>query len=248
MVTGAASGLGRQLALQLSAEGAAIAALDLNADGLASLAGELAGRPIAWATGDVTNRDSLRAAVALLQERLGPVDLLVANAGIGRETNALDFRAADVEAQVAVNLIGVANSIEAVLPGMLQRRFGHLVAISSLASYHGLPKMGGYCASKAGVNALIEGLRLELKAYNIHTTIICPGWIRTPLTDNIGVAKPYIMEADYAARQIVAAIRQKRLFFAFPPPALWRVRLLRWLPAGLSDWMAARAARRFAKP
>ena len=241
LVTGAGSGLGRQLALTLAAEGAAIAAIDLAAESLAKLANELAGRRVAWAVGDVTQRDSLRAAVDQLREQLGPIDLLIANAGIGRETTALHFRAEDVEAQIQVNLVGVANSIEMVLPAMIERRSGHLVAISSLASYRGLPKMAGYCASKSGVNGLMEALRLELKPYRVHTSIICPGWIRTPLTENIDVPKPYLMEVDYAARRIVDAVRRRKEFFAFPPAGVRRMRLLRWLPSGLSDWLTRRA-------
>ena len=133
---------------------------------------------------------SLRAAVKEVESKLGPVDILIANAGIGMENSALSFRGEDFEAQVRVNLIGVANSVAAVLPGMIERKRGHLVAISSLASYRGLPLMAGYCASKSGVNALFESLRLELAPLGIDTTIICPGWIKTPLTAHIGVPKP----------------------------------------------------------
>jgi NAD(P)-dependent dehydrogenase (short-subunit alcohol dehydrogenase family) len=244
LITGAGSGLGRQLARNLAAEGATIAAVDVKPEGLEALAGELAGKQIVWAVGDVTDRTSLRAAVMQLTDRLGPIDLLIANAGIGRETTALTFRAEDVEAQIRVNLIGVANSIEMVLPSMIERKSGHLVAISSLASYRGLPRMAGYCASKSGVNGLMEGLRMELRPYHVHTTIICPGWIRTPLTADIGVPKPFLLEVEDAARRIVEAIRRRDAYFAFPRPSLWRVRLLRWLPAGLSDWMAERAIQR----
>src|SRR5262249_60986560 len=136
--------------------------------------------------------------------------------GIGRETSALGFRAEDVEAQVRVNLVGVANSVEAVLPGMIGRKAGHLVAISSLASYRGLPKMAGYCASKAGVNALMEALRFELRPHGVAVTTVCPGWIRTPLTANINVPHLYMMEVGDAARRIVEAARQRPSFGAFP--------------------------------
>lgn len=244
LITGAGSGLGRQFARILAGEGAAIAAIDLGADALTALAGELADKKVAWAVGDVTKRDSLQAAVKQLQERLGPIDLLIANAGIGRATPATEFRGEDFEAQIQVNLIGVANSVEAVLPGMIERRSGHLVGISSLASYRGLPKMAGYCASKAGVNALFESLRLELKPYGIAVTTICPGWIRTPLIDNIDVPKPNLLELEDAAQRIIEAVRRKDPFFAFPARSVRRVRLLRWLPCGLSDWMIERALRR----
>jgi short-subunit dehydrogenase len=247
LITGAGSGLGRQLARELSAGGTAIAAIDLHAEPLQKLEAELAGRPLAWAVSDVTDRERLRPAVAALQERLGPVDLLIANAGIGRETSALSFRAEDVEAMVRVNLIGVANSIDAVLAGMVAQRRGHLVGISSLASYRGLPSMAGYCATKAGVNALLEGLRVELRQCGIDVTTVCPGWIRTPLTEDIRVPKPGLLEVEDAARRIVRAICRRVPFVAFPRSSLRLVRLLHWLPARLSDWLLARQWRKIAE-
>jgi NAD(P)-dependent dehydrogenase (short-subunit alcohol dehydrogenase family) len=245
LVTGAGSGLGRALARGLAEEGAAIAAVDLTPEPLAALAADLPGKTVAGEVGDVTDRGALTKAVARLQERVGPIDLLVANAGIGLQTNAVDFRAADVEAQVRVNLIGVANSIEAVLPSMLARRRGHLVAISSLASYRGLCRMAGYCASKAGVSALMDALRADLKEHGIAVTTICPGWIRTGLTKNIDVPMPFIMEIDEAAPKIIDAIRRRRSFYAFPGPAVRRVRILRWLPCDVSDWLMLRMIRSF---
>jgi NAD(P)-dependent dehydrogenase (short-subunit alcohol dehydrogenase family) len=242
LITGAAGGLGRELARLLAADGASIAAIDLQPDALAALATELP-KSTAWAVADVTDRVALRSAVAQLEGRLGPTDLLFANAGIGFETSALDFRAEDVERIVRVNLLGVANSVDAVLPGMMQRGRGHLVAISSLASYRGLPRMAGYCASKAGVNALMDTLRMELAPRGITVTTVCPGWIRTPLTAQINVPKLYLMEPDLAARRIVEAVRAGRPFYAFPPPAAWRIRMLRWLPPRLADRIALRVLR-----
>jgi NAD(P)-dependent dehydrogenase (short-subunit alcohol dehydrogenase family) len=246
LVTGAGSGLGRHLALTLAREGAAVGGIDVNGGALAELAAELTEGRFAWAVADVTDRAALVPAVHDLERRIGPTDLLIANAGIGVATSALDYRAEDVEAQVRVNLVGVANSIGAVLPGMLERRHGHLAAISSLASYRGLPKMAGYCASKAGVNGLLEALRVELAPLGIAVTTICPGWIRTPLTANIDVPHPFLMEPDYAARKIVEALRRRRPFFAFPGATCRRVRLLRWLPAGASDWLVRRMMAAFA--
>jgi NAD(P)-dependent dehydrogenase (short-subunit alcohol dehydrogenase family) len=247
LITGAGSGLGRQLALALAAEGAAVAGIDVNEERLVTLAAELHGKRFAGAVGDVTDRAGLTLAVHDLERRLGHTDLLIANAGIGRETSALSFNPEDVEAQVRVNLVGVANSVAVVLPHMLERKQGHIAAISSLASYRGLPKMAGYCASKAGVNALLDGLRVELEPSGITVTTICPGWIRTALTENIDVPHPFLMEPDDAARRIVEALRRRKPFFAFPRASLRRVRVLRWLPPRAGDWLARRMMAAFAK-
>ena len=247
LITGAASGLGRQLALELAREGAAIAAIDLQAGPLQVLCEEMGSRRAGWAVADVGDGTGLSATVNALERALGPVDVLIANAGVGTETPALAFCPGDLERQVRVNLLGVANSIGAVLPGMLRRGRGQLVAISSLASYRGLPRMAGYCASKAGVNALMDAVRVEVRPYGIDVTTICPGWIRTPLTENINVPKPDLLEVDEAARRIVEAIRLRRPFYAFPARVARRVGLCRWLPVRLSDWALTRVLRSLAR-
>jgi short-subunit dehydrogenase len=243
LITGAGSGLGRQLAVTLAGEGMAVAAIDLQADPLAALAADLAGKPVAWARADVTDRTALHQAVEQIRQRLGPIELLIASAGIGRETSGLDFRAADVEALVRINLLGVANSIEVVLPGMLARRRGHLVGISSLAAFRGIPRMVGYCASKAGLNALLDGLRVELKPHGIRVTTMCPGWVRTPMTAAMDIQPRPLLEVEDAARRIVRAIHQGRSVVAFPMRSALQAWLLRVLPATFSDRLMTRLLR-----
>ncbi len=247
LITGAGSGIGRQMAVQLHREGAAIAALNVKPDGLASLAAELRETRLATAVGDVTSRDSLYPVVRELERRLGPTDVLIANAGIGSATAADPYDADGIEAMIRVNLVGVSNSIGAVLPGMIERRRGQVVGIASIASYRGMPKMAGYCASKAGVCALLEAIRVEVQPVGIGVTTICPGWIRTPLTDNIDVPHIFLMEPDLAVRRILDAVRRRKAYFAFPGPTVRRARLLRWLPAGASDWLVRRMMAAFAK-
>src|SRR5262249_46603005 len=152
--------------------------------------------------------------------------------------------AEDIEDIVRVNLVGVANSIEAVLPGMLRRRRGQIAAISSVASYRGVPGMAGYCASKAGVNSLLESLRPELKPFGVAVTLVCPRWIRTPMTADISIPADQLMEPAEASRHILEAIRRRRPFVAFPRWAARQGRLLRWLPCRASDWLLVRAMRR----
>lgn len=247
LITGAASGVGKQLAIELAREGAIIAAIDLAAESLTALESHLSGAKFAWQIADVTDRAALGPAVAKLEERLGPIDLLFANAGVGTETSALNFKAADFERIVSVNLIGVSNSVEAVLPGMIARKRGHIVGISSLASFRGLPRMAGYCASKAGLNALLDSLRVELRETGVSVTTVCPGWIRTPLTDQVEHEMPELMEVDHAARQILSAVARRRPFYAFPRRSARRVHLAGMLPCGVSDWLVFRMLRAMTK-
>ncbi len=170
--------------------------------------------------------------------------MLIASAGIGRATPAAEYKAEDFAAQVNVNLIGVSNSIDAVLAGMRERRRGHLVALSSLASYRGLPHMAGYCASKAGVNALFDSLRVELRPFNISATTLCPGFIRTPMTTPLEIpAHAGMMELTDAVPRMIQAIRRRRSYHAFPFRSAWQVRLLKYLPRSWSDWLTYRAFR-----
>jgi NAD(P)-dependent dehydrogenase (short-subunit alcohol dehydrogenase family) len=247
LITGAASGIGRQLALTLAAEGAHIAALDRQAEALDRLVDELKGATMACAVADVTDLAAVRAAVPRLEAQLGPTDLLVASAGIGIETPADAFRAEDFTAQIQVNLVGIINTIDAVLPGMCQRQRGHLAALSSMASYRGLPHMGGYCASKAGVNSLLDALRVELRPKGIAVTTICPAWIRTPLTAPLSVPAKDMMAVEDAVRLIVAALRARKPFLAFPAGAAWQARLLRHTTRPISDWLTRHWARRMNK-
>jgi short-subunit dehydrogenase len=250
LITGAGSGLGRQLALQLAAQGVAIAGVDLKAEGLQALEQELRAKEakVGWEVADVTDAKALRNAVQSLEAKVGPVELVIASAGVGVETSAQWFVAAIFAAVIQVNLIGVANTLAAVLPGMLARGRGQVVAISSLASYRGLPFMGAYCASKSGLNALMEAVRVEVQSRGITTTIVCPGWVRTPMTDQLRVPMPNMLEVEDAARRILDAVRKGTRFTAFPLGLAWQVRLLRWLPARASDWVVARMMRRLAKP
>jgi NAD(P)-dependent dehydrogenase (short-subunit alcohol dehydrogenase family) len=247
LITGAASGIGKQLALTLAAEGARLALLDRQAEALDTLAGELKGKPVACAVADVTDLAGMRAAVTQLETQLGPTDLLVASAGIGVRTPADAFRAEDFTAQIQVNLIGVINTLDPLLPGMVERKRGHIAVLSSMASYRGMPHMGGYCASKAGVNSLLDALRVELRPHGIAVTTLCPAWIRTPLTSPLGLPDKDMMAVEDAVNLIVWALRARKPFLAFPMGMAWQARLLRHTPQSISDWLTRRWARKMNK-
>ena len=138
-----------------------------------------------------------------------------------------------------VNVIGVVNSVTAVIPHMIERRSGHLVAISSLAAYRGLPKSAAYCASKAAVSALFESLRIDLMGTGVDVTTIHPGFIKTPLTAG-RKRMPYLMELDDAVSKMVRAIEKRKKSYSFPWQLASIVRACMLLPIPLYDWVAAR--------
>ena len=247
LVTGASSGIGRSLARRLAARGGAMAVLARREALLSSLVDEIesAGGRAHAVVCDVTDRGAMHAAVADVEATLGPVDRLVANAGGGSETRPEDFDAGEVEAIVRLNLLGVAYGIEAVLPGMLERRAGHLVAVSSLAGYRGLPGAAAYSAAKAGVTNLMESLRIELRPQGVDVTVLLPGFVRTRTgPKKRKKSKPFQLELETATARMERAILARRSSDAFPWPLARVVGLSRILPAPLYDRLLAGAARK----
>jgi short-subunit dehydrogenase len=240
VVTGASSGIGWALARALAAAGCKVGLTARREEQLRELAAlvHAAGGIAAVARADVGDRSQVEAAVAALREQLGPIDLMIANAGVGKPTLLDPVNVGDVEEMFRVNTMGVVYSVNAVLPEMLARKGGHLVAISSLAGYRGLPGESAYCASKAAVNAYLDGLRIHLRGTGVKVTTVCPGFVRTPMT---AVMDPRHMrgalEADDAARRIVRAIAAGRKVYNFPWGLHLMVKLSRWLPDGVMNWV-----------
>ncbi len=234
VVTGASSGIGYAVAKELAAGGCHVGLLARRIDKLHALADEIrkSDGKVAAVQADVGDRTQTHTAIASLREQLGPIDLLFANAGVGTPTTVEPFNIEAIEQMLRVNTLGVAYSIDAVLPEMLSRKKGHLAAVSSLAAYKGFPGQSGYCASKSAVNAFMEGLRIQLRTCGITVTTICPGFIRTPMIEQNRGHMPFVMDADKAARKIVGALQRKKKVYNFPWQTTMLVKLTRWLP----DW------------
>jgi short-subunit dehydrogenase len=238
VVTGASSGIGWALAKALARDGAKVGLVARRVEELQRLAAEIAqaGGTALAAQADVADRQQTVAAIHDLASRLGPVDLLIANAGVGAPTHLEPFNVEQMEQMFRVNTLGVVYAIEAVLPAMLQRGRGHLSAVSSLGGYKGLPGESAYCASKSAVNVFLEGLRIQLRGKGIAVTTICPGFVKTPMTAVNDFSMPFVLEADEAARRIVRALQRKVKVFNFPWQTALLMRLTRWAP----DWVMAR--------
>ena len=242
MITGASSGIGRGLALELARRGAKLGLIARRVDALDELVGEIAalGSKGLALPADVQNSTSLGEAVKRISGELGPIDVLIANAGIGPTKDAADLRGEDVAEVINVNVIGAANSATAVVPQMIARGQGHLVVISSLAAYRGLPKSAAYCASKAAVSAFFESLRLDLEPRGIDVTIIHPGFIKTDLTAGRHAQLPFLMELDAAVLKIVGAIERRKKTYAFP----WQLATIVRAGMIMPIWMYDRISRK----
>lgn len=242
MITGASSGIGRGLALELSRRGARLGLVARRAAALDEIVGEISsrdGKALALAA-DVQDATALRGAADRMRAEFGRIDLLIANAGIGLTADAAEMQPADLARVLNVNVIGATNSVAAVVPDMVAHGSGHLVVISSLAAYRGLPKSAAYCASKAAVSAFFESVRLDLKGKGIAVTIIHPGFIKTPLTEGRQANMPFLMELQHAVQLIVGAIERRKKSYAFPWQLASIVRLGMIMPNFMYDWIASR--------
>jgi short-subunit dehydrogenase len=240
LLTGASSGIGRSLALRLADDRLALVArrktlLDSLAAEIEAAGGEALALPC-----DVTDRAQVAAAVQAAEARLGAIERLIANAGGGSKTDVQNFRAGDVEAILRLNVVGVANCIEAVLPGMLARGQGHIVVTSSLAAWRGLPGAAAYSAAKAALTAMMESLRIDLAPHGIDVTVLAPGFVRTRPDQK---RKPFQVDLEQATARMARAIRARRKSYAFPLPLVLALGFGRLLPAPLYDRLLARRRR-----
>lgn len=245
LVTGASSGIGRGLSLGLAREGYAVGLVARREALLLELQAEIQGAgghalPLVC---DVADRDSALAAAARCAAQLGPVDLMVANAGISEITEVATLDSREVATLIGINLMGAVHFAEAVLPSMLHRDQGHLVAVGSLSGFGGLPKAAAYSASKAALNNFFESLRLDLRHTGVDVTVLKPGYVRTPLTDRNRHEMPGLMELDDAVERMLRSIRRRVPEARFPAGLGTLAWLGQMFPRRLYDRIASKRKR-----
>lgn len=187
VITGASSGMGASAARHLANEGAKVVLGARRNERIQQLAAEInknGGKAIAKAT-DVTKREQLKDLVELAVEKFGKVDVIINNAGIMPLSPLEELKIDEWDQMIDVNFKGVLYGIAAVLPHMKKQKSGHIINVSSVAGHKMWPNSSVYGATKYAVRALSEGLRQEVKPYNIRTTIVSPGSVETELLDHI---------------------------------------------------------------
>ena len=242
MITGASSGIGKGLALAIAARGARLGLVARRQNLLDEIVNplRLRGEKAYAVTADVRDADAMEAAADRVRAQLGPIDILIANAGIGTSSHISQLDPVHVANVISINVLGAANSVAAVVPKMVERGKGQLVAISSLAAYRGLAKSAAYCASKAAMSAYFESVRIDLRGTGVDVTIIHPGFIKTALTAGREAKMPYLMELDDAIPKIMSAIEKRKKSVAFPWQLATVVRAGMLMPAFMYDWIAER--------
>jgi len=225
---GASEGIGAALAEALAGEGATLVLSARNAQKIEELCARLPGSGHQAYPLDVCSHAQMQQVWAALHENIP--DIVIYNAGAYTPMDAQHFDLAAVEAMLDVNLRGALRLIDVVLPTMLSRSTGHLVIVGSVAGYRGLPSAMGYGASKAGLNHFAENLRADLKGTGITVQLVCPGFVKTRLTDKNDFRMPCMITPQQAARAIVNGLQSSRFEIHFPKRFTFIMKLLRLLP------------------
>ncbi len=233
VITGASSGLGQAMALHYAAPGVMLSLTGRNKERLNNIAKlcQNKGAQVNAGVLCVTNKGEMKKWL-LAQDEKKPVDVLIANAGISAGTGGAD--GGELPQQVrkifAVNLEGVLNTIEPLLPKIKKRDFGHIALMSSLAGFRGFPGAPAYCASKAAVKIYGESLRSSLSKTGIQIHVICPGFVKSRMTEINDFPMPFLMKAPKAAQIIARGIEKKKGRIAFPKIMYFFVWVLSALP------------------
>jgi NAD(P)-dependent dehydrogenase (short-subunit alcohol dehydrogenase family) len=232
-VTGASSGIGREVAIQLVAAGWTVAISARREDELAALSALYPGKMIV-APLDITDTAAVAATVAKIEAQAArPIMRAILNAGTYERDTGVNFNIERFKRHIDVNLSGTANCLAALLPGLLAARRGQIGIVGSLAGLSGLPGSVSYSAAKAGLIAMAESLNFDCRKAGVGLSMILPGFVRTPLTDKNTHPMPYLMEVGPAAQAILKGMDAGTFIIAFPAQLAWPLRFLRLLPASL---------------
>lgn len=247
LITGASSGLGEALALDYAAPGILLALTGRDRTRLEAVAGACrdAGATVIAETVDVVDETAMKDFVARIHAER-PLDLVIANAGISIGTGTATEAQEQTQTVMRINVDGVVNTVapavalmrEKPAPGAGPR--GQVAIMSSLAGFRGFPGAPAYCASKAAVRVWGEAMRGELHQFGIEVSVICPGYVRTPMTATNRFRMPFLMDADRAARIMRRGLERNRGRIVYPWRLYLLVRILLALPMPLTDRMLRR--------
>jgi len=238
LITGASSGIGRAVARAYAEPGRRLTLIGRHAERLAAVAAECNVKGAATETVllDVRDREAAWRTLRELDAR-EPFDLVLANAGIatGLKPGQFAENPDAVRGTIATNLFGVLNTVEPLIDPMCARGRGQIAIVSSIAAIRGLPYSPAYCASKAAVHLYADSLRGNLEPRGVTVSLICPGFVHTPMNEKLIAAKPLAISDEKAARIIRRGLDRGRALIAFPRLLYLGARFVSFLPARLVD-------------
>lgn len=252
LITGATSGLGREMAVQLARRGDRLALTGRRREKLEETAQEVeaAGGKALVLAGSVADAQVVKDHYAAIKREWGGLDWAILNAGVSDSMDAKRFDAETCRWIFAINVGGAVNWLEAVLPDMIAQGSGIVVGISSLAAFRGLPLSGPYCASKAALMTLLESARVDLRGTGVDVVIVCPGFVKSEITDrNAPGEMPFLMSTEDGVACLLAGIEARRRVVHFPWQLSYSMKyVVARLPGFLYDWLITLVPRKMKKP
>jgi short-subunit dehydrogenase len=243
VITGASSGIGKALALRYARDKAVLGLLGRSSARLHDVADQCRrlGAAVQAATIDIRARAEMEQWLQNFDTST-PIDILIANAGVmaGRSADADIEPSPDSYALMETNVLGVLNSIQPVLPRMMARRRGHIAIMSSIAAFVPLPDAPSYCGSKSALLTFGLALRSALRESGIGVSVICPGYVVTPMMQQESGPKPFAIAPERAAELIVRGLLRNRSVIAFPFLFALVTRLGGLLPDTVRRWAMPR--------
>lgn len=242
LITGASSGIGQSLAERLAKDGTEVVLVARRADQLHATVGriEAAGGRARSLPFDVADCDGLVGAIRRVDDAVGGLDLVVANAGVGLAINAKRLSWERIRGLCQVNFNGAIATLTAVLPRMVERGAGHLVGMSSIAALAPFPMGGAYGASKAGLQSFLASLRVDLEGSGVAATCVVPGFVHTEMTARVTKKVPLSLTSDEAAEIIVRKLAQRGATINVPGGAVTPVQCIAALPGAVRDAIISR--------
>jgi short-subunit dehydrogenase len=246
VITGATSGLGRELAVQLGRRGWKVAVTGRRREQLDETAKRVieAGGQALSLYGSVTDDAEVKGHYAAIKAAWGGLDWAILNAGVSDSMDGKAFKAETVRWTFDANVLGVARWIEAVLPDMLAQKSGLIAGVASLAGFRGLPLSGPYSASKAALITLFESLRVDLQGTGVDALTVCPGFVRSEMTDRNEIGSmPFFMETADGVAAMLAGLDARERTITFPWQLAWPTRyMLPLIPDLFYNWLARKMA------
>lgn len=239
-ITGASSGIGKALALELAQRGWRVAVSARSAEALDALAASDPNGRIRAFAGDVTDAPRMAEVVETIERDMGPIAIAVLNAGVYLPVRAVPFEPAKFRTSFEVNLMGTVNSLAPLIPRMTERKSGQIWITSSVAGYGGLPTSAAYGATKAGLINMAASLKFDLDLHGVHIGVINPGFVDTPATANNPFEMPFLMKVEDAAKRIADGFAQPRFEITFPRRFAFMLKAVNLLPY---DWAIALTAK-----
>ena len=240
LITGASTGIGKAIAKMLAEENCSLALIARRGELLDELAGQIktSNPNIKTYICDVAKPDEVRKVIKKIREHFKKIDIAILNAGVGSKSSAEDYSYENAKKTFDVNVLGIVNCVENLLPDFLKRKNGMIVGVSSLADSRGWQGSGFYCASKAAATLLLENLRVELKPFNIKVLTVKPGFVETPMTEKNKFPMPFLMNAENAAKIIISGMKKEKRIIQFPLPTVLGSKLMRIVPESLFEYIS----------